>query len=60
MKLDKAIELLELSSSHPEDIHARDLKDAQELGVEALKRVWDMRISPCTTADELLPGETKD
>ena len=31
---------------------------ALKLGIEALRRVEDMRIAPCTTADEMLPGET--
>lgn len=42
----------------PQDITAFDKAD--RLSIEALKRVQDMRISPCTTADEILPGETKD
>lgn len=33
--------------------------DAIGVGIGAIKRVKDMRISPCTTADELLPGETE-
>ena len=33
---------------------------ALRLGIEGLKRVKDMRISPCTTADEILPGETEE
>ena len=32
---------------------------AVQLGIEALKRVKNMRTSPCTTADEVLPGETE-
>ncbi len=34
--------------------------EAIKLSIEALLRVEDMRISPCTTADEYLPGETKE
>ncbi len=38
----------------------RAFSEAVQLGIEALKRVRDMRISPCTTADEQLPGETDE
>ena len=59
MKLKKVIEVLEdlLTGSHYFSLE--DHKAAVKISGEAVKRVQDMRISPCTTADELLPGETK-
>jgi len=57
MTINKAIEILTIfidpnvTKLDPDDL------DAIKLGIEALKRIKDMRISPCTTADELLPGE---
>jgi hypothetical protein len=35
-------------------------QEAFWLGIEALKRLQDMRTSPCTTADEILLGETEE
>ncbi len=60
MIIDKAIELLNEELLHPPTICNPDLKASVKLGIEALRRVEDMRISPCTTPDEILPGETKD
>ena len=37
-----------------------DRNAAIALGFEAMQRVQDMRISPCTTADEILLGETEE
>jgi len=60
MKVSKAIEIMEdLMTTEPQ-FDPDDRRDAVKLGIEALKRVEDMRISPCTTADEYLPGETED
>lgn len=57
MNLSKAIGVLTdicrfVKPGDPPDEH-----NAIRLGIEALRRVEDMRISPCTTADEILPGE---
>ena len=58
MKLAKAIELLTYNPKSITEQDDHDFEDAQDLAIEALKRIQDMRISPCTTSDELLPGET--
>ena len=60
MNLLKAIEVLTLLLNDDWPGPARDANDALKLGIEALKRIQDMRISPCCTADEILPGETKE
>jgi len=60
MNSNKAINLLKGIQYQEDDPNTPDIRDAIKLGIEAIKRVQDMRISPCTTADELLPGETKD
>ncbi len=60
MNLDKALEILTDLRGRGPQFPPDDRRDAVKLGIEALKRVRDMRISPCTTADELLPGETKE
>ena len=58
MTLSKAIKILTLDWGRNFKGDAKELVKAQELGIEALRRVKDMRISPCTTADEILPSET--
>ena len=60
MKIEKAIEVLQRSASDSIPRGETAFNDAVKLGIEALSRVKDMRISPCTTADETLPGETED
>jgi len=60
MKIEKAIEILYQTRIPLKTATDHDTLDALMLGIEALKRVGDMRISPCTTADELLPGETEE
>ena len=60
MKLGKAIEILIIHNDHNPNYADADRRDAYQMGIDALKRVQDMRLSPCTTADEILPGETKD
>lgn len=59
MTIDKAIETLEFDLLPLSGFLHRDYNAAINLGIEALKRVKDMRISPCTTADEILPREKK-
>ncbi len=58
MTINEAIKVLEmelrLANKQPETGTSGALK----LGIDALERLRDMRISPCTTADEILPGET--
>ena len=60
MTIDKAIEILNGPEPDIDGILNDDYKDAVKLGIEALKRVKDMRISPCTTSDEILPGEAEE
>ena len=58
MKIDKAIEILSAAAHGHAFTMSRSFEDSCKLGIEAMKRLNDMRISPCTTADEILPGET--
>ncbi|KKN59532.1 hypothetical protein LCGC14_0541460 [marine sediment metagenome] len=60
MKIEKAIETLVIENRRPWNHSGSDLRGAVKLGLEALKRIRDMRISPCTTSDEILAGETDD
>lgn len=57
MNLPKAIEILEVFRDEGEKDLPLDVDPALTLLIEAGKRVEDMRTSPCTTADEILPGE---
>lgn len=60
MTIDEAIRLLQdLFGSNILD-PLPQYKAGVWLGVAALERVKDMRISPCTTSDEILPGETEE
>lgn len=58
MSIPKAIEILTFRSKDFILEQDTDLIGAISLGIEALKRIQDMRDSPCTTPDEYLPGET--
>ena len=58
MRIDEAIEWLD-SLCMMDGMEDEPLQ-ALQLAIEALKRVKDMRTSPCTTPDELLPGETEE
>jgi len=60
MKLEKAIELLELECSYPFPPELKDLHDATKLGIEALKRQKLMREHSGMSFDYYLPGETQD
>jgi len=60
MTIEKAIELIQQDLDDPGSVDIMDLHEAQRLSIAATKRLQDMRISPCTTADETLPGETKE
>lgn len=60
MRLEDAIRVGIIQNDHNPDYTDAQRQQAHNLGIEALKRVQDMRISPCTTADELLPGETEE
>jgi len=58
MTIDEAIKELQDWNSQTFETRFVTFSKAKELGIEALKRVNDMRISPCTTSDEILPGES--
>lgn len=60
MTLEEAIEIIERDLADTIMPHKQGVRKAEKLLIEAGKRVQDMRISPCTTADEILPGETRD
>jgi len=60
MIIHKAIELLLLDLDDPGSVPIEDLNDAQHLGIEALKRVLDVRRFPDATNWQPLPEETHD
>lgn len=60
MTLEEAINYLKEDLLVPGSVPKLEFQDAEQLGIEALKRIEDMRISPCTTADEILPDETEE
>ena len=59
MILEEAITINIIQNDHNPNYTDAQRQQAHNLGIEALKRLQDMRISPCTTADEILPGETE-
>lgn len=58
--LDKAIEILELVSDTPPSGANPDFKDANKLGIEALKRCRVIQQESVLKPFALLPGETKN
>ena len=60
MKLEKAIELLDLEISCDFEGNEKDRQDAVKLGIEALKRCQEARRKVYFTTRSLLPGETKE
>ncbi|MDO9334188.1 MAG: hypothetical protein Q7T57_06685 [Dehalococcoidales bacterium] len=60
MTIDKAIKNLKAGRRDCGMIPLGEFTSTMDLAIEALKRVKDMRVSPCTTADEILPGETEE
>lgn len=60
MKRDKAIEILALPDPWPQKFSKDDLKDAINLGMEALKLYKTIKADGLRAEDFLLPGETKD
>lgn len=58
MKIKEAIEELELGVFTAENRGAQKLADALKLGIEALKRVQEVRQEVYSTAHSLLLGET--
>ncbi|MBA7567176.1 hypothetical protein ES708_08877 [subsurface metagenome] len=53
----KAIEILKLAISDPDMVDANDLVEAQELGIQALDKIHDLRTRYPTLMPELLPSE---
>ncbi len=60
MKIDKAIDVLVLHSSRQEGGNDDEVKEAEQLGIEALKQIDKQRNHHILPSTELLPGETKD
>lgn len=60
MNLEKAIEILSLSSNGTTPVTLADLQDAMKLGIEAMKCVKEIRHHPFPEEVLLLPGETED
>lgn len=60
MKIDKAIEVLELSVTTGFYGDGTDFRDAKKLGIEALSYIKRSRVFPSYPINEILPGETKD
>ena len=60
MKIPKAIEILEAEITGYRPFGRGLVREANQLGIEALKREWEHRGRLRLTRPELLPGETKD
>jgi len=60
MKLEKAIEILSQQLYLPKTAYNYDLADAIKLGIEALDRLQDQRLSFRPINLDLLPSETED
>lgn len=60
MNLDKAIEILSDSANRGITTFNEDYKDAQKLGIEALKRLQAYRRHEIGSGGRRLPGETED
>ena len=59
MNPDKAIKILTINKELPDPYGDKDLRDAQELGIEALKREKANREEKFVVVGPL-PGETED
>ncbi len=60
MTIDKAVEILDNYQADMCLTPATDLRDAVKLGIEALKRINEIRESPLGYTEFRLPGETKE
>lgn len=60
MTIEKAIELLQQDLNDPGSVGIMDLNDAKKLGIEALKRLQELRKMKYVTYFNPLPGETKE
>lgn len=59
MKIEKAIEILELYIPEPDSVGVEDSVDAIQLGIEALKCVENNRKFEVPNSVNPLPGETE-
>lgn len=57
MTIDKAIKTLAECADHVNPWSLPDLPDAAKLGIEALKRISELRRYPTCQSNLLLPGE---
>ena len=60
MKLEEAIEVLEAELKEWEAVEFAQLPNAMKLGIEALKRLNNLRTEKVFRAGILLPGETEE
>ncbi|MBA7581907.1 hypothetical protein ES708_23821 [subsurface metagenome] len=60
MTIDEAIRLLQKDLDDSGSVDIMDLNEAQQLGIEALKRLKVNRVKYAFPHSMLLPGETKD
>lgn len=60
MKLEEAIANLRKDIDDPGSIAIEDVNKAEEIGIEALKRIEDLRVNKVFRAGILLPGETEE
>lgn len=60
MTLQKAIKILSHSADGGVTTFNEDFKDAEELGIEALKQLIKMRLDNKAPGAWALPGETED
>ena len=59
MTLEKAIQLLQMDLNDPGSCNYGDRAKAQEMSIEALKRLRTLRAEPYLQAQALLPSETE-
>lgn len=59
MTVKEAIEILSDSAHRGITTFNQDYKDAQKLGIEALKRIKQCRFPPYGRMEDTLPGETE-
>lgn len=60
MNPDRAIEILKADLLIPGSVDKLDFQDAEQLGIEALKRCQENRTAHRDHLGQILPGETKD
>ncbi len=59
MTPDEAIRLMELDIDDPAQVDILTLFEAEKLGIDALKRIQDLRYKGYAEAQIKLPGETQ-